>query len=188
MQGRGRDLVAVLLAVLVLAGSALVLGTRAAATGLATGVGVEVGVGDQSVWPNGGDLGGPSGYMRFSFRNVGTEPLVGRTTVVAEIGSGPMRFTHAAFFPAGGPVGGDTLTSVGPEISPGGTRLVLYLDGTNAPGVTREVRVYFTGNQFLRPSSSRITFTHPGDLHPANDSVSYGPTPPPPPTTTTTSP
>lgn len=135
------------------------------------------GGGDQAVWSGGGDLGSPSGYARVYFSNVGTEPLVGRTTVVAEVLNGPMRLTYAAFFPLGGPTGGDTITGVGPEVSPDGKRLVYHLDGTNAPTVSRELRVYFTGNRFMQPSSVRITFTHPDDGNGANDSVGFGPPP-----------
>jgi hypothetical protein len=167
--------------VAVLMGSLVTAGDPASAS--------STGLGDQRIWYGGGDVGLPSGYVRVYFENVGTEPLVGRTTVLAEVGTGPLRFTYAALFPPGGPGTGDSISGVGPDISADGRRLTFSLDGTNLPGVTRELRVYFTGNRIMPPigpSSYRLTFTHPDDANPANDSLAFGPSPPPPPTTVST--
>jgi hypothetical protein len=139
---------------------------------------------DQEVW-NGGGQFGPSGYLRVQFKSIGTEPLVGRTTVTADVDAGPLRFTSAAYFPVAPPGAGDSLTGSGLQISPDGKHLTYYLDGTT-PTDNREVRIYYTGEAPLPPASSwHVTFTHSADVNAANNTIAVGP---PPPVTTTTAP
>jgi hypothetical protein len=133
--------------------------------------------GDLEVTFAGGSVGLPSGDVRIDFTNIGTAPLEGRITVAAEISQGRMRWTDADYFSGGGPGVGGPLTPVGPEISPDGKQLVLYLDGTHPIGAKYQVRFYFTDNIYGPPSGGpppqyRITFSHPDDLNPANNS--YG--------------
>lgn len=139
---------------------------------------------DQEVW-NGGGQFGPSGYVSVRFRSIGTEPLVGHTTVTADVGAGSLRFTSAAYLPVAPPGGTDSLAGSGLEISPDGKHLTYHLDGTT-PTDNRELRIYYTGEAVFPPFSSwHVTFTHPADVNAANDTVAVGP---PPPTTPTTAP
>jgi hypothetical protein len=167
------------------------LGDRLGAAGAAAALGVVLtggfaactpapaGGGDLQVTFGGGNVGAPSGEVWADVENVGTEALEGRTTVTAAVASGPLRFTHAAWFSGDGPGDDGGVTAVGPEISADGKQLTFHLDGPQVPADDGQVRVYFTDNLFTQPSTYTITFSHPDDANAANDSFTI-PRPPAP--------
>ena len=168
MAGTGRAL-ARLRGRMAAAGAAAVLGV-ASMGGAAACTPTPAGGGDLQVTFGGGAVGAPSGDVWADVENVGTVALEGRTTVTAQVASGPVRFTYAAWFSGGGPGDDGGVTPVGPEVSADGKLLTFHLDGPQAPADEGQVRVYFTGNHFMQPSTYSITFSHPDDPNGANNS------------------
>jgi hypothetical protein len=132
--------------------------------------------GDIEATRAGGNLGGPFGDVRIAFLNVGDEVLSGPTTVVAEVTAGQARFTHAAVVCSYcGPGVTPPAWLGGVQISPDGRRLEARIDGTipSEAGRHLELRVSYNGLDWRQPGSFQVAFTHPDDVNPANDTVTY---------------